>query len=85
MTDIMLRDIDPELQRRIERVAGHHGWSVPDTLAQLLEIGLREQEVRIGPALDGREHDVLGSAIAALKGLPDDTGFAMIGRAERAA
>lgn len=77
----MLRDIDDTLQRRIERVAQRHCWSLPEALAQLLEAGLQAHD---GPsaqaALDGGENEVLVRAIAAMERLPNDPGFALIGR-----
>lgn len=77
----MLRDIDDTLQQRIERVAQRHGWSLPQALSQLLEAGLQAHD---GPAvqgaLDGSENEVLVRAIAALERLPNDPGFALIGR-----
>jgi len=81
MTDIVLRDIDPALKGRIERVARVRGWDVPGALARLLEIGLESVEAALAPDLDGREADVLGGAIAAMERMPDDPGFALIGRA----
>ena len=81
MTDIVLRDIDPALQARIERVARARGWDVPGALARLLETGLESVEAALAPDLDGREADVLVGAIAAMERMPDDPGFALIGRA----
>lgn len=81
MNDIVLREIDDTLQRRIERVAQRHRWSVPEALAQLLEAGLKAHGVAAPPpVLDGGEHDALACAIAAMQDLPDDPGFALIGR-----
>ncbi len=81
MTDIVLHDIDPDLRLRIEQVARRHGWSLPEALSQLLEAGLQVQEARGAPDLDGGENEVLVRAIAALERLPNDPGFASIGRA----
>lgn len=81
MTDIVLRDIDPALKARIERVARVRGWDVPEALARLLETGLESVEAALAPDLDGREADVLVGAIAAMERMPDDPGFALIGRA----
>lgn len=81
MTDIVLRDIDPELRQRIERVADAYGWELPRTLGHLLELGLQAALEGWGPLLDGRESDILAQAIAAMEQVPDDPGFALIGRA----
>ena len=80
MTDIVLKDIDPALRARIEQVAQAHGWSLPDALQRLLEAGLEASEGgRQG--FDGREQDILAEAIAAMEQVPNDPGFALIGRA----
>ncbi len=81
MNDIVLRDIEDTLQQRIERVAQRHCWSLPEALAQLLEAGLQAYDAASAqPALDGGESEVLVRAIAALERLPNDPGFALIGR-----
>jgi hypothetical protein len=79
MTDIVLKDIDPELRSRIERVARAEGWSVPEALSRLLDAGLRASE-HLGRSFDDREQNVLAEAVAALEEVPDDPGFASIGR-----
>lgn len=81
MTDIILRDIDATLADRIHRIGEAHGWSAPDTLLRLLEYGLHACEGDARARLDPRERDALGAAIQALEGVPDDPGFALIGRA----
>lgn len=84
MTDIVLKDIDPALAERIGRIAQARGWTTPQTLQALLEQGLGSLESRGG--LRGRfeagdaESNVLQAAIAALEGVPNDPGFALIGR-----
>ena len=40
MTDLVLRDIDPDLADRIKRLAAARGWAMHDTLRILLEQGL---------------------------------------------
>lgn len=86
MTDIVLRDVDPALRARIEAVARRHGWDLPDALAQLLEAGLRASEAPGAAPVQfaGRERDALAGAIAALEQVPDDPGFALIGRVDPA-
>lgn len=75
MTDLLLRDIDPILAERIQRVSVARGWSEHETILRLVEQGLfvSEQEVRGG--LEGKEVDVLAQAIAALKEVPAGKGF----------
>lgn len=75
MTDLLLKDIDPILADRIQRVAVARGWSEHETILRLLEQGLFacEQEVRGG--FEGTEVDALAEAIAALKDVPAGRGF----------
>ena len=80
MTDIILRDIDAILAERIRRIADAHGWSPADALLRLLEQGLHACEGDLAARLDLAEREVLQSAILALEGVPDDPGFALIGR-----
>jgi len=81
MTDIVLKDIDPILAERIKRISDKRGWSMPQTLLELLEQGLHVVEGDGAVHFDTSEADVLQAAIAALEGVPSDPGFAMIGRA----
>jgi hypothetical protein len=81
MTDIILRDVDAVLAERIRRIGETHGWSPADTLLHVLEYGLHACEGDGKGRLDPTERDVLGSAIQALEQVPDDQGFALIGRA----
>lgn len=81
MTDIVLKDIDPALRARIEQVAQAHGWSLPDALQKLLEAGLEAIEDGRRQVFDGREEGILAQAIAAMEQVPNDPGFALIGRA----
>ncbi len=83
MTDLVLRDIDPNLAERIRKVAQTNGWTVHQTIMHLIERGLYASE---GGALrfDGVESDVMQSVIAALETVPNDPGFALIGRIEGA-
>ena len=81
MTDIVLRDIDPILAERIRRIGEARGWAAPETLLKLLEYGLYECEHDGRARLDDRESTALESAIAAMEQVPNDPGFALIGRA----
>ncbi len=80
MTDIIVRDIEPALAERIKRIGDARGWSLPETLLRLLELGLHSCEGRRA-SLDGAEAGVLEAAIKAMELVPDDAGFALIGRA----
>lgn len=80
MTDIVLHDIDEVLADRIRRVAEARGWTVPRTLLHLLEQGLHVYEGDGRTRFDNSEADVLQAAIAALENIPDDGGFARIGK-----
>lgn len=79
MTDLVLRDIDPQLAARIRKVAETNGWTIHQTILHLIERGLFASE---GGALrfDSAESDVMQSAIAALESVPNDPGFSLIGR-----
>jgi hypothetical protein len=70
MPDLVLRDIDPILAERIQRVAQARGWGLRETVIRLLEQGLfaTEEEVRSG--FETPEVEALAEAIAALKLLP---------------
>ena len=81
VTDIVLHDIEPVLADRIRRISEKRGWSMHDTLLRLLERGLQASEGRGVPPLDDDEAGALERAIAALEQVPDDSGFALIGRA----
>ncbi len=84
MTDIMLKDADPVLVDRIKRVADARGWPMPRALLYLLEQGLHVYEGDGSVRLDNQESDALAAAIAALEGVPDDKGYAKIGRVDDA-
>lgn len=80
MADIMLSDIDETLIDRIGRIAARSGWDMSSAIVHLLEKGLaaydRSGEVRF----EGGEAEALQAALEALASVPDDPGFAMIGR-----
>jgi hypothetical protein len=79
MTDLVLRDIDPNMAARIRKVAEMNGWTMHETILHLIERGLYASE---GGALrfDAKESDVMQSVIASLETLPNDPGFSLIGR-----
>ena len=81
MTDIVLKDADPVLVDRIKRVADARGWTLPRALQSLLEQGLHVYEGDGSVRLDNSEADALQAAIAAMEQVPDDPGYAAIGRA----
>lgn len=80
MTDIVLKDADPVLVDRIRRVADTRGWTLARALTYLLEQGLFAHESAQSVRLDSGEADALQAAIAALEQVPDDPGYASIGR-----
>ena len=82
MTDIVLRDIDPLLFERIRRIGEARGWDMPATLLQVLSHGLEGFEGGAAPVFADAESHALEAAIAALEHVPDDPGFALIGRAQ---
>lgn len=80
MNDIVLKNLDEALLERIDRIARRSGWDRPTTLMHLLEQGLDVSEGHVVPRLESGEADVLQAAFAALNDVPDDPGFAMIGK-----
>ena len=80
MTDILLRDIDPALIERLNRVAAANGWQADQSLHAVLEHGLHALELAATLRLNEREETALQSAINAMEGVVDDPGFALIGR-----
>ena len=81
MTDIVLRDIDAVLAERLKLLSEQRGWSMHDTLCNVLEQGLYACESGALVHLDDRETNALQQAIAALEQVQDDSGFGLIGRA----
>ena len=77
--DIVLRDVDEFLAQRIRRLAEARGWALSEALLYLLEQGLHVYEGET-PGFDSEEVDVLQEALAALQSVPDDPGYALIGR-----
>lgn len=80
MTDLVLRDLDPGLAGRMRKLAELQGRSLHDVMAEVLESGVRECEMRLRKQLDLQEEAALKQAIAALEQVPDDPGFGLIGR-----
>lgn len=80
MTDILLRDIDPALIERLNRVAAANGWPSDESLRNVFEHGLHALELAATLRLNEREESALQSAINAMEGVVDDPGFALIGR-----
>ncbi|MEE7547119.1 hypothetical protein HF319_08810 [Xanthomonas sp. Kuri4-1] len=76
MTDLMVRDIEPMLMERIQRVAVARGWTEAQAVVALIEQGLFASEKEMhGGAFRRPEVDVLSEAIAALRALPPGRGF----------
>ena len=80
MTDIVLRDIDPLLLERLHALAQARGWDVDEALRHVLRRGLRAIDDARAPPLADEESRLLEAAIAAREHIPDDPGFALIGR-----
>lgn len=80
MTEITLKDVDDVLLDRIGRVARRCGWDLSTALMHLLEQGLHSYEGNGELHFDGGEADVLQAAFEALSEVPDDPGFALIGK-----
>ncbi|MEN1925448.1 hypothetical protein WCE55_04860 [Luteimonas sp. MJ293] len=82
MTKIVFRDADEVLLDRVERIAKRHGWDLSRALTHVLERGLHTCEGS-DSAFEGGEAAALQAALDALSSIPDDPGFAMIGRVAR--
>ena len=82
MTDIIVRDLEPALLERIKLVGAARGLDMPQTLLELLQLGLHSCEGRGAPPLSTTESSALEAAIKALEQEPDDTGFSLIGRVD---
>lgn len=81
MSETLQIQLDAVLLERVRRVAQARGWSEGTAIRHLIEHGLFAVEPRGEPGLDDLDADILQSAIAVLEGIPDDPGFARIGRA----
>ena len=84
MTDLVLRDIDPTVADRIRRLAEVRGWTMHQTLQNLIEQGLYACESGGHVHFDDREATALQAAISAMEQVRDDGGFGLIGRAPEA-
>ncbi|MGY0560640.1 hypothetical protein ACW7G2_07970 [Luteimonas sp. A277] len=82
MTEVVFRNADETLLDRIERIARRRGWDMSKALTYVLERGLHACEGSDG-AFEGGEAEALQAALEALGNIPDDPGFAMIGRVAR--
>lgn len=80
MPDLILRNIEPAMLERVQRLADAHGWSVQQALVCLLDRGLASSTAT-DDALDAFDTRVLEEALVALENVPSDPGFALIGRA----
>lgn len=80
MTDLMLRDIDPEIAERIKRLADVRGWSMHVTLETLLHRGLQACESGLHVHFNDRESNALEKAIEEMEKVANDDGFGLIGQ-----
>lgn len=80
MTNAILLDIDPLLMERIKRVATARGWGMQAAMVHLVEHGLFACEAELAARFDDSDAKALQAAIEALKDIPDDPGFSLIGR-----
>jgi hypothetical protein len=80
MTDLVLRDIDPDVAERIKQLAELRGWSMHVTLETLLHRGLQACESGLHVHFDDRESDALGKAIAEMEKVASSGGFGLIGQ-----
>ena len=80
MTEIVLKDVADVLLDRIGRVARRCGWDLSTALMHLLEQGLNAHEGNGELHFEVGEFDVLQAAFDALSEVPDDPGFALIGK-----
>lgn len=80
MTDLVLRDLAPDLTGRIRKLAELQGRSMHEVVAEVLDAGVHACEVQLRKQLDLEEQAALKEAIAALEQVPDDAGFGLIGR-----
>ncbi|HQX94745.1 hypothetical protein [Thermomonas sp.] len=80
MTDLVLRDLAPDLTGRIRKLAELQGRSMHEVVAAVLDAGVHACEVQLRKQLDLEEQAALKEAIAALEQVPDDAGFGLIGR-----
>lgn len=80
MVEIVLREADAVLMDRIDRVARRSGWDRATALMHVLERGLDVCEGNGELRLENGETDALQAAYEALNDVPDDPGFARIGR-----
>lgn len=84
MGELALDAFDEVLRGRIARLAQRRGWDLQRTVRHVLEEGLQVAESPATAALDHSEADALAEALRALREVPDDPGYSMIGRIEAA-
>ena len=67
MTDLVLRDIAPDMAARIRRLAEAQGCTSHDVIVEVLDAGVRACEDALRKRLDLEEQAALQHAIAALE------------------
>lgn len=78
--DVNVRNLDADLQQRVERYARTKNWDVATVLPLALRTGMQVLEQREERNFGAREDAVLADAIKALEQVPSDPGFGLIGR-----
>ncbi len=80
MTDLVLRNIEPRLEERIQRLAQLQGFTVEAVALQAFQIGFDAYEARVRKdLLSTREQTALTEAITEIQKVPDAT-FGLIGK-----
>ncbi|MCC8363248.1 hypothetical protein LK996_09190 [Lysobacter sp. A6] len=82
MTDLVLRDIDPDIAERIKRLADSRGWTMHVTLETLLHNGLQSCESGLHVHFNDRESDALAKAIVEMEKVANDGGYGLIGQVQ---
>lgn len=80
MSQTVLIDLPPHVLERVQRLGAAYGWGLQPTLMHLLEHGLFTCEADNAARFNEDDASALQAAINALRDIPDDPGFSMIGR-----
>ena len=75
MAELLLREVDPMVLERIDRLAVARGWTQAQACVAVLEQGLFSTELEVRSGFADLEVNALADAIAALQALPAGHGF----------